>query len=84
MGKAFYCKDLGMDCPFEAHAETEEELMKQLAEVGARDRRLSRKQIVKRRTQAIDVARRSQFIKSPIGLFGRHVRWRSNRTTHLC
>jgi predicted small metal-binding protein len=34
MGKKFLCKDIGMDCPFEAHAETEEELMQQIAEHG--------------------------------------------------
>jgi predicted small metal-binding protein len=34
MGKKFLCKDLGMDCPYEAHAETEEELMQQIAEHG--------------------------------------------------
>ena len=34
MGKKFLCKDVGMDCPFEAHAETEEELMPKIAEHG--------------------------------------------------
>ncbi len=34
MAKKFLCKDVGMDCPFEAQAETEEELMKQIAEHG--------------------------------------------------
>jgi predicted small metal-binding protein len=28
----FACKDLGMDCPFEAKAATEAELMKKIAE----------------------------------------------------
>jgi predicted small metal-binding protein len=34
MGKKFLCRDLGMDCPFEAQAETEEELMQKIAEHG--------------------------------------------------
>lgn len=34
MGKKFLCKDVGMDCPYEAHAETEEELMQKIAEHG--------------------------------------------------
>jgi predicted small metal-binding protein len=34
MGKKFLCRDVGMDCPFEAHAETEEELMQKIAEHG--------------------------------------------------
>ena len=34
MGKKFLCKDIGMYCPFEAHADTEEELMHKIAEHG--------------------------------------------------
>ena len=34
MGKKFLCKDIGMDCPFEVHADTEEELMQKIAEHG--------------------------------------------------
>ncbi len=34
MGKKFLCKDIGMDCPFEAHADTEDELMQKIAEHG--------------------------------------------------
>ncbi len=34
MGKKFVCSDIGVDCPFEAHAETEEELMQKIAEHG--------------------------------------------------
>ena len=33
---SFKCADLGMNCPFEATAETEEELMKKIAEHGAK------------------------------------------------
>ena len=29
---SFKCKDIGMTCPFEATAETEDELMKKIAE----------------------------------------------------
>lgn len=29
---SFKCRDLGMDCPFEATANTEEELMKKITE----------------------------------------------------
>jgi predicted small metal-binding protein len=34
MGKKFLCKDVGMNCPFEAHAETEEELMQKIMRHG--------------------------------------------------
>ena len=33
---SFKCKDLGMSCPFEASAPTEEELMKKIADHGAK------------------------------------------------
>jgi len=29
---SFKCKDIGLDCPFEASAKTEDELMKKIAE----------------------------------------------------
>jgi predicted small metal-binding protein len=32
MAKIIRCKDVGMDCDFEARAETEEELLKKVAE----------------------------------------------------
>jgi len=32
---SFKCKDIGMDCDFEATAETEDELMKKIAEHAA-------------------------------------------------
>lgn len=32
MPKTLRCRDIGMDCDFEAHAETEEEILKQAAE----------------------------------------------------
>jgi len=32
MGKVLRCRDVGMDCDFEARAETEEELLKKAAE----------------------------------------------------
>jgi predicted small metal-binding protein len=32
MAKVLRCKDVGMDCDFEARAETEEEILKQVAE----------------------------------------------------
>jgi predicted small metal-binding protein len=32
MAKTIRCKDVGMDCDFEARAETEEELLKKVAE----------------------------------------------------
>jgi len=32
MAKALRCKDVGMDCKFEAHGETEEELLKKAVE----------------------------------------------------
>jgi predicted small metal-binding protein len=35
MAKLLRCKDVGMDCDFEARAETEEELLKQAAEHAA-------------------------------------------------
>jgi predicted small metal-binding protein len=34
MGKKFLCRDVGMDCPFEAHAGTEEELMQKIMKHG--------------------------------------------------
>lgn len=35
MAKILRCKDVGMDCDFEARAETEEEVLKQAAEHAA-------------------------------------------------
>ena len=35
MAKVLRCKDVGMDCDFEARAETEEEVLKQAAEHAA-------------------------------------------------
>ena len=32
MAKVIRCKDVGMDCDFEARAETEEEILKKVAE----------------------------------------------------
>ena len=32
MAKVIRCRDVGMDCDFEARAETEEEILKQVAE----------------------------------------------------
>jgi predicted small metal-binding protein len=32
MAKVIRCRDVGIDCDFEAHAETEEELLKKVAE----------------------------------------------------
>jgi len=32
MAKVFRCRDVGMDCDFEARAETEEEILKKAAE----------------------------------------------------
>jgi predicted small metal-binding protein len=32
VAKSFVCKDIGVDCPWSGRAETEEELMKQIAE----------------------------------------------------
>ena len=32
MAKVLRCKDVGMDCKFEAHGETEEELLKKAVE----------------------------------------------------
>ena len=35
MAKALRCRDVGMDCDFVAHAETEEEILKKAAEHAA-------------------------------------------------
>jgi predicted small metal-binding protein len=35
MAKALRCRDVGMDCDFVAHAETEEEILKKAAEYAA-------------------------------------------------
>ncbi len=35
MGKILQCKDIGMDCDFVAHADTEEEILKKAAEHAA-------------------------------------------------
>lgn len=35
MGKVIFCKDLGMDCGWVARADTEEELLKKVAEHAA-------------------------------------------------
>jgi predicted small metal-binding protein len=32
MAKVLRCRDVGMDCDYEAHAETEEEILKKVAE----------------------------------------------------
>jgi predicted small metal-binding protein len=37
MGKVLRCKDLGMNCPHEIRAETEEELLKLAAEHAEKD-----------------------------------------------
>lgn len=34
MAKKFLCKDIGVDCPAEIRADTEEELMQKIAEHG--------------------------------------------------
>jgi len=38
MGKALKCRDVGMNCDFEARAATEEEVIRQAAEHARRDR----------------------------------------------
>jgi predicted small metal-binding protein len=35
MAKALRCRDVGMDCDFVAHAETEEEILKKATEYAA-------------------------------------------------
>jgi predicted small metal-binding protein len=41
MAKVLRCRDLGMDCPKEVRAETEEELMKLAAEHAEKDHGIS-------------------------------------------
>ena len=37
---SFKCKDIGMDCAFEASADTEEELMRKVAEHGKEEHQM--------------------------------------------
>lgn len=58
MGKKLVCRDLGVDCPFEARGETEEEVIGQVAkhakEVhGYTDEQLSDPEMMKKVKEAI-------------------------------